>query len=148
MHAFARVKNYVGEAIVAVGVLHTLSAVVDCREQWRAMREDGWWGSVEVAGAGQEGEALWFAVAGLSYLFTGLLVRSHLRATGTLPLSFAAGMTVVALGLSIALPASGAWMALACGVWSVLVAAAGPRAAVEMPTGVSRPRYGPEDLVV
>lgn len=145
---FGRVRNYLGEAIIGVGAVHTLAAGSAYVDQWKDMRDGGLWGTVETAGTGLNGEALWFAAAGLSYLFTGVLARSHIRATGTLPMSFAAGTTALAVALCVAMPASGAWMALACGVWSILVAASGRPAVAGNSAPAPKVKLRPEDLVV
>jgi hypothetical protein len=63
-------------------------------------------------------------------------------------MSFALGTTAVALGLCVAMPASGAWMALACGVWSVLVAASGGLVAGSSPAPAANAGLRPDNLVV
>ncbi len=145
---FGRVRNYLGEAMIGVGALHTWAAWSSYVQEWAAIRRGGYWATVDIAGKDLNGEALWFAAAGLSYLCTGVLVRSHIRATGTLPMGFALGTTAIALALCVAMPRSGAWLALACGVWSMLVASSDAPVIVDEPAPSPKSRFRPEDLVV
>lgn len=115
------VRNYLGEGLVAVGAIHSAAAIIEFRSEFAGIVDDRFWATVEVAGSGLRGEALWFTVSGAMLIVTGLLVRSNLRATGSLPMSFSIGFTLVGAAITIAMPDSGAWMALVGGALAVMV---------------------------
>lgn len=116
-------RSYLGEGLAGVGLIHCLAAVTTYRDEFKAILNDGILGSVEIAGTGLRGEAFWFTVSGGSLIVTGLIVRSHLRATGTLPMTFSVALTTLATSIVVAMPASGAWMALAGGVLALMISA-------------------------
>lgn len=122
------IRTYLGEALVAVGVVHTAAAVGEFRQKLGGIVDDRLWATVDVAASGLRGEALWFTVSGGMLIVTGLLVRSHLRTTGTLPMAFSAGLAILGAALTVAMPDSGAWMALAGGVCAVMVSTDNQRA--------------------
>ena len=141
------IGTYLGEGLIAVGVLHTASAVTEYRDQFAGIFNDGLWASVDVAGSGLRGEALWFTVSGTMLIVTGSLVRSYLRATGTLPKSFSVGLTMVGAAITVAMPDSGAWMALAVGVLA-MIACSEERRTNHGERGLRTQSRAPVDLTV
>ena len=71
-----------GDALTAIGVLHTAAGLAEYRQTLREMARDG-----VVGGDHERGEAFWFLVCGASMVLTGRLARWTQLRTGTLPAS-------------------------------------------------------------
>ena len=105
-------ERRLGERLIAIGVVHTLFGLTVYdrslpRELWRG-------GLLNSVGAnGPRAEWLWFTTGGGLMIGTGLLARSHLRRTGTLPAAFGAGLLATALANGALQPHSGIWLVVA-----------------------------------
>lgn len=96
-----------GDALTAVGVLHTAAGLAKYRRALREIAHDGLVDAVE--GDFERGEALWFLMCGASVVLTGRLARWTELRTGSLPAS--TGWMLLGIGTvgSALLPRSGFW---------------------------------------
>lgn len=88
------------------------------------------------------GETFWFTFTGLALFTSGFLVRSHLRATGTLPASFGWSFIIIALLIGTAMPASGAWLILAVGLIALSISRPAEKVTPSAPNSIPHPGYG------
>lgn len=114
-------RRYLGEFIIAGAGFHSIAGFLSTEGSFADLVRDGWFGSMNPGYAPVSGETFWFTFTGLALLSSGLLVRSHLRATGLLPASFGWSMIIIALLIGTAMPASGAWLILASGLLALAV---------------------------
>lgn len=106
-------KRYVGEMLIATGVLHTLVGFV---VYWHVLLEIGrnrFFNTV--SDFGDSGAAFWFLMFGVLLMVLGDVGRQHHAATGDYPLRY--GLTIAAIGLvgGLMMPTSGFWIVLAIG---------------------------------
>jgi len=125
--AMGRVDHYVGEMLMATGVLHTLVGVRAFRAPLAAIGRDG------VVGVGARAPerrlALWFLLFGLSIIQLGGLTRWAYRRTGTLPAVHGwALLGISGLG-ALLMPRSGFWVVLPQATLALVVARGGERSA-------------------
>lgn len=119
-------KQHVGELILGTGVVHIVYGVVTSRPLAAALWRDGVVNSVDENDHERFGW-LWFTTAGFGLISSGLLARSHIRRTGTLPVSFGASLLGMSL-FNIALePETGTWVVAAEAIVALAVAADGVR---------------------
>jgi hypothetical protein len=114
--------KWVPRLITSTAIIHlTYGVVVPTMAQ--ALREIANAGFVASVGGYPEREAwLWFMLTGVSWLGLGELARWSLRESGRLPESLGAWLLAVAVPLTIAEPASGGWLIIAIGLFSLRVA--------------------------
>ena len=105
-----RVDRYVGELLIATGVLHTLVGLRAFRALLTAIGRDGVVGAV--ARAPERRLAFWFLLFGLLTMQLGGLTRWAQRRTGTLPAFHGRALLGIS-GLGVLLmPRSGFWLVL------------------------------------
>jgi hypothetical protein len=96
-----------GDALAAIGVLHTVVGLAKYRRTLREMARGGVVGAVN--GDHKRGEAFWFLMCGASMVLTGRLARWMQRQTGTLPASTGSMLLGIgAVGVTL-MPRSGFW---------------------------------------
>lgn len=120
-------KQHVGELIVATGVIHTIYSVATQRPVIGDLWRDGLVNSVHDDDPQQIGW-LWFTTTGFAWISGGLLARSHIRHTGTLPGSFGASLLAASHFNAALAPKTGTWLVVAEAVIALAVAADGDTA--------------------
>jgi hypothetical protein len=124
-------EQHLGEALVATGVIHVLYSAAEHRSVlahvWRAGLVNS------VPARGERNEALWFTTGGGLMIGAGLLARSHLRRTGTLPPAFGATLLATALANGVLQPASGIWAVAAESIVALRLTTRRPTAAGAAP---------------
>ncbi|HEX5737464.1 MAG TPA: DUF6463 family protein [Hydrogenophaga sp.] len=107
-----------GWMLLAIGILHCGIGIVLSWDILTAWNEAGWWHSIEGAETLRMDRfaALWFQVAGLSWIALGWLMQQWLQRFGSLPPLL--GWALLAIGALVAyvLPISGAWLFLPLGL--------------------------------
>jgi len=104
------VDRYVGELLMATGVLHTLVGLRAFRAPLAAIGRDGMVNAV--ARAPDRRLAFWFLLYGLSTIQMGGLTRRAHHRTGTLPAFHGRALLGIAgLGVMLA-PRAGFWLVL------------------------------------
>lgn len=117
-------ERHLGETLVATGVVHLLYSARVNQSVRAAIWRDGLVNTVP--DQGERNEALWFTTGGGLMIGAGLLARSHIRRTGTLPPAFGAALLATALANGILQPLSGIWVVAAEGVLALRIAATRP----------------------
>lgn len=120
-------ERHLGEALVATGVIHLIDSAAEHRSVITRVWRDGFINSVPARG--ERNEALWFTTGGGLMIGAGLLARSHLRRTGTLPPAFGVTLLATALANGILQPASGIWVVAAEALVAIRIATQRPAAA-------------------
>lgn len=114
-------RRHLGEVIIAGAAFHSVMGLLSTKGSIADLFREGWFGSMNPGYSPASGETFWFTFTGLSSLGTGFLVRSHLRATGTLPAPFGWSLTIIGLLISAAMPASGGWLILMIGLLALAI---------------------------
>lgn len=114
-------RRHLDKVIFAGAAFHTVSGLLSTEGSFADLVRQGWFGSMNPGYAPASGETFWFTFTGLSLFTSGFLVRSQLRATGTLPEAFGWSFVVIALLIGTAMPASGAWLILAVGLLALAI---------------------------
>jgi len=104
------VDRYVGELLMATGVLHTLVGLRAFRAPLAAISRDGVVGAV--ARAPERRLAVWFLLFGLSTMQLGGLTRWAHRRTGTLPAFHGRALLGISGLGALLMPRSGFWLVL------------------------------------
>ncbi len=104
------VDRYVGELLMATGVLHTLVGLRAFRAPLAAISRDGVVGAV--ARAPERRLAFWFLLFGLSSMQLGGLTQWAHRRTGTLPAFHGRALLGISGLGALLMPRSGFWLVL------------------------------------
>ncbi|HEX6711389.1 MAG TPA: DUF6463 family protein [Rubrobacter sp.] len=96
-----------GDALTAVGVLHTVVGLAKYRRTLREMARGGVVDAVN--GDHERGEAFWFLMFGASVVLTGRLSRWTQLQTGTLPASTSSMLLGIGAAGATLMPRSGFW---------------------------------------
>lgn len=131
-------RRHLGTLIIAGAALHSTIGLTSTEGSFADLIRSGWFGSMNPGYEPVFGETFWFTFTGLALLSSGFLVRSHLRATGSLPASFGWSLIVIALLIGTAMPASGAWLIFAIGL--LALATSQPAEPEGLSPGMSTPR--------
>ncbi len=120
-----------GWLLVAIGVVHCVLGLMLSWNILAAWSQAGWWHSIEYVGGMHMDRfaALWFQVAGVSWLLLGWLMQQWLDRVGALPASLGWGMLFMGLLVAYVLPASGAWLLVALGLCMLLLRRQAPNPA-------------------
>lgn len=103
-------ERYVGELLVATGVLHTLVGLRSFRAPLAAIGRDGVVDAV--AGAPDRRLAVWFLLFGFSTMQMGGLTRWAQHRTGTLPAFHRWALLGISGLAALLMPRSGFWLVL------------------------------------
>lgn len=133
-------RRYLGEVIIAGAGLHSVMGLLSTEGPIADLVRKGWVGSMNPGSSPASGETFWFTLTGLALLGTGFLARTHLRVTGTLPVSFGWSLTIFGVLLGAAMPVSGGWLILAIGLLALAIRPA-EKAASYAVHSTSRPEY-------
>lgn len=106
-------RRHLGDVLIAGAAFHTSGGLLSTEGSFADLVRVGWFGSMNSGYDPVFGETFWFTFTGLVWLSSGFLVRSHLRATGTLPAVFGWSFIIIGLLISTEMPASGGWLVLA-----------------------------------
>jgi hypothetical protein len=120
MHRLAR---WIPRLLIFTAAAHVVVAVVQ-QKTWRVIASNGVWNTV--TGQPAREADLWFFLGAPSFLLLGLLARTIIRVTGTVPLWFGVGLIFIGGLISVLSPVGGGWLVLAIGVLSVVVAQRSP----------------------
>lgn len=120
-------ERHLGETLVVTGVVHLLCSARVNQSVLAAIWRDGLVNTVP--DQGERNEALWFTTGGGLMIGAGLLARTHLRRTGTLPPAFGVTLLATALANGILQPASGIWVVAAEALLAIRIATQRPAAA-------------------
>ena len=111
--------KWVPRLITGTAVIH-LAYGLAVPSMARALGEIVDVGFVASVGGHPEREAwLWFMLTGVSWLGLGELARWSLRETGRLPGSLGAWLLAVAVPMTVTEPASGGWLVIAIGLFTL-----------------------------
>lgn len=135
-------RRHLDKVIFAGAAFHTVSGLLATEGSIADLIREGWFGSMNPGYAPASGETFWFTFTGISLFVSGFLVRSQLRATGTLPESFGWSFVVIGLLIGTAMPASGAWLILAVGLLALAIRRPAERPISSASTSIPRPEYG------
>ncbi len=112
------VYRHSGWLLLAIGVIHCAIGLMLSWGILVAWGQSGWWHSIEHSEGvhWERFSALWFQVAGVSWVLLGWLMQKWLERLGALPCLL--GWAILAMGLLVAyvLPVSGAWLLVALGL--------------------------------
>lgn len=114
-------RRHLGDTIIATGAIHCISGIVTFSDPLRELVRSGYAASLGLGVHPERGEGFWFVTTGVLLMNVGLLARSYLRQSGTLPASFSWSFFAIALALAFALPDSGIWMVLLQGIIALLL---------------------------
>ncbi len=110
--------THAGYLLLAIGAIHCALGVFLSFDILSAWAQDSWWHSIER----QNGlhmdrfAALWFQVAGLTWMLLGWLMQQWIERIGHLPAAIGWGLAALAALVAWVLPVSGAWLILALGL--------------------------------
>lgn len=116
------IREHYGKLYYFLGAAHTLVAIVQFREEWRALFNDGFFNQIDEQGASYQALGYWFITLGLVLIATGVLAQSHLNATGTLPRTFSWIVIVTSFVAASAMYLNGMWLVGLAGVVGLFVA--------------------------
>lgn len=102
-------KQHVGELLIGTGMIHTIYSAATQRPIIAGLWRDGLVNSVHDDDHERFGW-LWFTTTGFIFISSGMLARSHIRQTGTLPVSFGATLLAASLFNAALAPRSGTWL--------------------------------------
>lgn len=107
-----------GWLLVAIGVIHCAIGLLLSWGILAAWSEAGWWHSIERSGVMHMDRfaALWFQVAGVSWVLLGWLTQQWLDRLGAAPASLGWALLLMGLLVAYVLPVSGAWLFVALGL--------------------------------
>ena len=107
-----------GWLLVAIGVIHCAIGLLLSWGIVAAWSAAGWWHSIERPGVMHMDRfaALWFQVAGVSWVLLGWLTQQWLDRLGTAPASLGWALLIMGLLVAYVLPVSGAWLFVALGL--------------------------------
>jgi hypothetical protein len=111
-------KPWIGRALIAVGVIHTLFGLVSFRGTLGQLVSEGLWNTVH--GQPEREYAFWFLVTGLMLLLFGGLVHSNERGGRRLPPAIAWGLLLLTVAIVVIMPVSGGWLLLPPAIGAVL----------------------------
>lgn len=135
-------RRYLGEVIIVGAGFHSFMGLLSTEGSIADLVRKGWIGSMNPGYSPASGETFWFTFTGLALLGTGFLARSHLRATGTLPVSFGWSLTIIGLLVSSAMPASGGWLILAIGLLALAISRPAEKVTSSPTSSAARAEYG------
>lgn len=115
--------RYVGELLIGIGILHTLTGILGFRPTFAAIARDGVFDTI--GGDVERQAALWFTLAGLMLVVLGLFMRWTLRRTGSLPRSLGWGVLSIAVIGIVLMPRSGFWSLVPVGLLAIVSAERG-----------------------
>ena len=111
-------KSWVGRALIAVGVIHTLFGLVGFRSTLGQLVSEGLWNTVH--GQPVREYAFWFIVTGLMLMLFGGLVHANERDGRPLPPTVSWGLLVLTVAMVVIMPISGGWLLLPPAIGAVL----------------------------
>lgn len=114
-------RRHLGDTIIVTGAIHCLSGTVTFSDPLQDLVRSGYAASLGLGVHPERGEGFWFVTTGLMLMNVGLLARSYLRQTGTLPASFSGSFFAIAVAIAFALPDSGIWTVLLQGIIALLL---------------------------
>ncbi|GAA6140295.1 DUF6463 family protein [Hydrogenophaga sp. 5NK40-0174] len=112
------IHRHAGRLLMAIGLIHCALGVFFSFDILAAWANAGWWHSIEKP----EGllmdrfAALWFQVAGVSWVLLGWLMQQWIARIGHLPPTVGWGLAFMAAVVAWVLPVSGAWLILGLGL--------------------------------
>lgn len=112
------IQRHAGRLLMAIGLIHCALGAFFSFDILAAWANAGWWHSIEKP----EGllmdrfAALWFQVAGVSWVLLGWLMQQWVSQVGHLPTTMGWGLALMAAAVAWVLPLSGAWLILALGL--------------------------------
>lgn len=111
-------KPWIGRALIAVGVIHTLFGLISFQSILGQLVSEGLWNTVH--GQPEREYAFWFLVTGLMLLLFGGLVHSNERDGRRLPPAIAWGLLLLTVAMVLIMPVSGGWLLLPPAIGAVL----------------------------
>lgn len=115
-------RKHYGHLYYTIGTAHIGVAIVQFREEWRALFADGYFNQIDERAASYQGLGYWFIILGPVLIATGALAQSHLDATGTLPRAFSGIVAATAFAAGLAMYGNGIWAVGVAGLLGLLLA--------------------------
>jgi Family of unknown function (DUF6463) len=110
-------RPWIGIAVAAVGVLHTLFGLVGFRGLWSELLREGLVNTVH--GQPEREFAFWFLFLGIWAILLGALVHRWEVEHGRLPGFFGWSLLAITIAMLVPMPASGAWLLLVPAVGAI-----------------------------
>ena len=118
--------RWIGRAVMAIGVLHTVVGIFMFRSTLADLFADG---LVNTVHGPARGFAFWFLFFGFLGLLLGALVDWCEQSSRPLPAFLGLGLLSITITCLILMPASGGWLLLVPALGAVFRTSAGARAA-------------------
>ena len=111
-------RPWVGRALMAVGVIHTLFGLFGFRRTFGELLAEGLWNTVN--GQLKREFAFWFVLCGLVLVLLGALVHTIERTRGSLPRYLGWSLLALTIATVVVMPISGGWLLFPGAIGAVL----------------------------